>query len=440
MLRVALALLTFVVCDALVKKPEWVVWIETHEENLATRVFDVDEVYVPVGVGEALPCFTPLLLAINTGNVTTVTSLLMMGADVNKKCGSMSLSHHGRLTSRLTSFPVHLQNMKCLSPLGLALQRRDALVARVLIDNKADVDMSFGEAGAIFPTCPLAVALGRRDGELINVLLEAGADVDCTKAKIDARFFKQFLVQLFSALGLVICCNPVSSIALCCWGGRRRAVFRFVMLCAVIFLVFLLGVWLSFQNTEQFLPVVVYANPLAVAVRNGSVEHVKELLTRNANVRGKLIKESLLGIAIKQKDTKLVRLLLEHGANVEELSDSFLLSLDLFVGVGVLTLGVSMSIWCRSQKYWIMTVCYLAFMGWVILFARLGVLELPFSKSPLALAIESGSVDIVSALIEFNADSRKRILYWWSPAEYAEANRQGLVMSFLLDNAKLYWT
>ena len=97
------------------------------------------------------PFDIPLHKAVRDGNIEDVKTLILNGAEIN----SMDVSNR--------------------TPLGWAVFKNHILIAKLLLQNGADVNM--GHGGTIFNT-PLHVAAGFGCLEMVEMLIRKGAEIE----------------------------------------------------------------------------------------------------------------------------------------------------------------------------------------------------------------------------------------------------------------------
>ena len=113
---------------------------------------------------------TPLKLAVESGTIDDVRTLLSAGDDVNL---------HPRICLQIHNFFLYIKCTDCDSPLMAAVRRRDVAMIRLLVAHGASVSQVIhGAANGVHSKTALLVAAGTGDEEVITELVTSGADVN----------------------------------------------------------------------------------------------------------------------------------------------------------------------------------------------------------------------------------------------------------------------
>ena len=143
---------------------------KTDKENLITAVFEAamrgdDEILeLLLRHGADINKATPIVLASAKGNYYAVYTLIKHGANVNPDINQLGKDKYGETKS---------------SPLMAALFNRHEKVAKLLIENGADVN-KYCNDGSGDPVCPLSAAAWHGFYDIVKLLIEKGAKIDAT--------------------------------------------------------------------------------------------------------------------------------------------------------------------------------------------------------------------------------------------------------------------
>ena len=405
----------------------WISSRRNHQDVNDSMPFDANEEFI----AENGECALLLTIAIMENFSSSVQWLLEHGADPNKKivCASKS-----SLKKRVWQSISLLENrgLSFLTkrfgryPLGLAIEMDNSELVDLLTRHQADVNQPFyiHDGAFVHEVCPLAAAAKKQNLDIVRILLDRGADVNCSVCRVNLKTLwlpiRQVLIFMLGLLALLLISNP-------------RCIFSHDSRIFVATVLIVLVVWFGFQSQTCLVDldsaISPQSFPLAVAVQSSNADVAKLLLLHNASVNVKLIgRSTLLAMAIKTRNLKITRLILENGADVESPTDSL-----LHVNVTVI-LSVSQSLlyslvvaWIFGRRAIIRWILLLGF--WIIFFLVCAMFldskNFPMTKTHLALAIEAKDTKLLMLLKEFGADFNRKIFNQWKPSEYAKLLKVG---------------
>lgn len=325
---------------------------------------------------------TPLMLASTGGNFKIVKALLNANAKVNQK------TYSGTTALRCASFHGHLKIVQLLidhnanvnvngfygTPLLGAVQNRSFGIVRCLILNEADVNLADNGGNET----PLTIAASDGSFEIAEALIAAKADVNkqpqniASPLRIASFYGNLEIVKLLVANGADIDTNgPYGTPLFSAAGNGNLDVVKFLIEN---------NANIDLENTEN------NATPLMVASEAGYFEVIETLLHAGVEVdKHANCGTTALRLASIHGDIKLVKLLIDHKANVN--------------ANGIY--GTPLNTAVHSENLEI--VRYL-----IQNKADVNLGDTVENLTPLMLAVQIGNFEIIEALLDANAEVNKQ--------------------------------
>ena len=253
--------------------------------------------------------YSPLMKAVEAGNIEAVKLLIRHGVQVDKK--TLLKSEYGEQVQVLSALRIACEknDIEVVKTLLEVEGIKDGLISGKLIDYYEDSDMSYSVSSSPFNT-----AIDHKHFKVVKWLLESGMVTDIPVGALLLAIKNQSseMVQLLLDHGAQV--NPTadgetSALMLASHHGNSE----------IVKMLLEKGAKVNLHNKKK-------VSALILAVSEGNVEVTKELLERggaDVNLKGKGGSTALLRVLSAEDDhvtlqTKadIVRLLLEYGANV----------------------------------------------------------------------------------------------------------------------------